>query len=418
MKELILDQEEAAMLGGDCGLAKQRAMQFLYNYGRIVGAKGFIPITCAHIDSCLYHGQSSQDFVDSFTDLQGTVSVPTTLNVAAVDVLHPDLNMGDQKLLSAQSKLTAAYTALGCEPTLTCAPYQRRFRPKLGQHIAWAESNAIVFANSVLGARTERYGDFTDLCAAITGRVPLAGLHCDQQRLATMIIDVVPLAEADLPRDIYFACMGYCLGALTGNQVGVLVGLPEDTHEDELKAIGAAAASAGAVALFHAVGITPEANTLLEAVGGESNLSLIEYRQKITAKHLSDALNKLCPVAAGEAIAAVCLGTPHYSFAEFFHLAHLVQNKTALVEVYVSTSRETLQLVEQQSWYEYLISFGVQFVVDTCTYVAPVIRNKTGVVLTTSAKWAHYGPGNLNCQAGLKNLDDCIRSAELGYVCE
>ena len=414
----ILDLHETLMLAGGSGPAKQRAMQFLVNYGRIVGAKEFIPITCAHIDGCLYHGRSSLDFVESFTRLEGLVSVPTTLNVAAVDVLHPELNTGDADLLAKQSNLTEAYTALGCEPTLTCAPYQRRLRPALGDHIAWAESNAIVFANSVLGARTERYGDFTDLCAAITGRVPLVGLHCDQQRLATLIIDVVPLAQADLPRDIYFACIGYCLGVLAGSQVGVLVGLPEDTHEDELKAIGAAAASAGAVALFHAVGITPEANTLLEAVGGESNLSLIECRQTISAKYLGAALKRLCPVVAGEVIAAVCLGTPHYSFAEFFHLAHLVHNKTAVVEVYVSTSRETLQLVKQQHWYEYLISFGVQFVVDTCTYVAPVVRQKTGVILTTSAKWAHYGPGNLNCRAGLKNLDDCIRSAELGYVCE
>ena len=417
MKTPTLTSQESAILQGESGPAPQRAMQFLINYARIVGAKRFIPITSAHIDGCLYHGPSSLDFVHSFTQLQAQVSVPTTLNVAAVDTLHPELNTGEQRLISEQEKLTQAYTQLGCEPTLTCAPYQRKKRPAFGSHIAWAESNAIVFANSVLGARTERYGDFTDLCAAIAGRVPEVGLHCDKNRWATVLVEAVALANFDGPRDIYFACMGYCLGKLVGNEVAALCGLPPDTNEDELKSLGAAAASAGAVALFHAVGITPEAKTLADAVGGEDNIAQVTHTHNITAEALNQAFTKLCPLEQGEAIAAICLGTPHYSFAEFFHLAQQVRGRQAQVEVYVSASRETVSHIQLQPWYKDLEHFGVQLVVDTCTYVAPVVRQQTGAILTTSAKWAHYGPGNLKCRAGLKTLDDCIRSAEVGYVC-
>lgn len=412
--KLELDATDEALLDGAFGAAAAHAMKLLKHYGEVVGADRFIPISSAHIDGCLYHGASSIDFARRFVDMGGRVRVPTTLNVAAVDALHPGWNRGPADLLAAQNQLTSLYKQMGCVPTLTCAPYQRKMRPALGQHIAWAESNAIVFANSVLGARTDRYGDFTDLCAALTGRVPLAGLHRDENRIANLIVDVVEHSAADLPRDLYFAAVGYNLGRVAAGYIPALVGLPRDATEDELKALGAASASSGPTALFHAVGITPEAPTLESALGGRA----VRERISISKQDLHDAIDALCQLQPGEPVAAMCVGTPHFSRAEFAQLAALVAGRRAAsgVEAYASTSREIAAETTNSSDYESLHAFGVKIVVDTCTYVAPVVRNDHGVIVTNSAKFAHYGPGNLKRRVGLMTLERCVRSAELGVL--
>jgi predicted aconitase len=415
MTKLNLDAADRALLDGTYGVASARAMRLLMRYGEVVKADKFVPIASAHIDGCLYHGPSSTDFVRSFVELGGRVRVPTTLNVAAVDVVHPGWFQGSPDLIPAQSELTAFHEILGCLATLTCAPYQRMFRPSLGEHVAWAESNAIVFVNSVLGARTDRYGDFTDLCAALTGRVPYAGLHRDENRHATLAIEVPTLDAVGLPRDLYFACLGYALGARAEGRVPVLIGMPTDVSEDELKALGAAGASSGAIGMFHAVGITPEARTLHAAAGGGTDGLEMAC---LTAEDLRLALARLCPLEPGEPIAAVCLGTPHFSRDEFATLAALVAGRRSAVEIYVSTSREISAEVSEDTAFAPVHEFGVKIVVDTCTYLSPVVREGRGAIATNSAKWAHYGPGNLGRRAGLMTLERCLRSAELGKVAQ
>lgn len=409
-----LDPIDRALLAGEHGAAAAHAMRLLMQYGEAFAAERFLSIQSAHIDGCLYHGPSSIDFARRFVDLGGQVRVPTTLNVAAVDVVHPGWHQGPPDLISEQTKLTELHVALGCLPTLTCAPYQRMLRPGVGEHIAWAESNAIVFANSVLGARTDRYGDFTDLCAALTGRVPAAGLHLTENRWATLIVEVPSIVETDLARDLYFAAIGYVLGLGSAGRVPAIIGLPSDTNEDEFKALGASAASAGEIALFHAIGLTPEASTVAAATGDARELPEIRF----TGEHLREAVHALCPVEPGEKIAAVCLGTPHFSLAEFGRLARLVDGRRAAggVEVYVSTSREIAGHVEQAPEFCAIGAFGVRLVVDTCTYLAPVVRETTGAIITNSGKWAHYGPGNLGRRVGLMSLEQCVRSAEAGRV--
>ncbi len=409
---LRLTVEEQSMLTGGMGPGQRRAMMLLCKYADSVGAEELLPITAAHIDSCLYHGQSSLDFVASFTALKARVSVPTTLNVGALDALHPELNQGGAQLLARQLALTNAYVSFGCLPTLTCAPYQRRQRPRLGDQIAWAESNAIVFANSVLGARSERYGDFIDLCAAITARVPAVGLHLDGPRKAGLIVEVASVDRCALVRELYFAAVGYCLGKLVGGRVAALTGLPGDSSEDELKALGAAAASAGAVAMFHVVGVTPEARSLDEATGARGDLPVLQ----IDSTGLQQAVAELCLLEEGEPVAAVCLGTPHFSMAEFRSLARQLPGRESSVEFYVSTSREIASEIEAEPWFAHLADFGVTIVVDTCTYLAPVVRAGDGAVLTNSGKWAHYGPGNLRRRTGLMEVARCLRCAEAGHV--
>ena len=413
MSSIRLEPIDRELLDGVHGAAAARAFGLLMQYGAALDAEHFVSIQSAHIDGCLYHGQSSIDFVQSFVDLGGKVRVPTTLNVAAVDVVHPGWNQGPEDVLAAQAELTRLHEELGCLATLTCAPYQRMLRPKVGEQIAWGESNAIVFANSVLGARTDRYGDFTDLCAALTGRVPCVGFHRTENRLATLAFKVPLANESLLERDIFFACLGYVMGKRAGTQVPVLLGLPGDATEDELKALGASAASSGSTALFHAVGVTPEATSLAAATGGADVPTL-----SIDQDDLLDALKELCPLHEGEPIAAMCLGTPHFSISEFRHLATLVEGRRAAsnVEVYVSTSREIAAQVEQETEFAAIGAFGTRIVVDTCTYHAPVVRDGTGAIVTNSGKWAHYGPGNLHRRVGLMSMDRCVRSAQAGLV--
>lgn len=406
-----LEAIDRALLAGDHGAAAARAMTMLVRYGEAGGAERFVSIESAHIDGCLYHGPSSIDFARRFVDLGGRVRVPTTLNVGAVDVVHPGWHCGPPELIDAQRELTELHERLGCVATLTCAPYQRIVRPRPGEHVAWAESNAIVFVNSVLGARTDRYGDFTDLCAALTGRVPLAGLHRDENRRPQRIVRLPGSETAGLPRDLYFAAIGYVIGQRAPGLVPFVTGVPRDASEDELKALGAAGASSGSLALFHAEGVTPEAGW---AAGHAVGLPGIE----VAAAELHDAVSRLCPVAEGEAVAAVCLGTPHYSLDEFRILNAALDGRGPAegVALYVSTSREIAAVVEKDPAFAPLRRFDARIVVDTCTYLAPVVRNTQGAILTTSAKYAHYGPGNLQRRVGLMTLERCIRSAELGRV--
>ncbi|MDB5582391.1 MAG: aconitase subunit 1 [Bradyrhizobium sp.] len=410
-----LEAIDQALLAGDMGAASAHAMKLLLSYGRALGADRFISIKSAHIDGVLYHGPSSTDFVRRFVELGGRVRVPTTLNVGATDVVTPDRTPASTRLALVQRELTMLHEELGCIPTLTCAPYQRLFRPGLGDDIAWAESNAIVFANSVLGARTDRYGDFTDLCGAIAGRVPFAGLHRPENRWAKVICEAPEHRLTDLPRDMYFAALGYVLGMRAGARVPAIVGLPGDTSEDELKALGASAASSGAIGMFHAVGITPEARDLDHATGGEASALPCVV---LTTQELHGTLDRLCPLETGEAIAAMCLGTPHFSLSEFGRLAEIVAGRKAAqgVGCYVSTSREIAAQVRANPAFAAIGEFGVELVVDTCTYMSPVVRETSGPIVTNSGKWAHYGPGNLGRRAGLMTMERCVRSAEAGKV--
>ncbi|MDO9362943.1 MAG: aconitase X catalytic domain-containing protein [Sphingopyxis sp.] len=404
MRLAPIDRE---LLGGLHGPAAQKAMEILQTYGAVMGAEEFIAIESAHIDGCLYHGPSTIDFVRLFVDLGGRVRVPTTLNVAAVDTTHPSLHCGPPEFIPAQEETTALHEQLGCVATLTCAPYQRIFRPRLGEHVAWAESNAIVFVNSVLGARTDRYGDFIDLCAALTGRVPCAGLHLDANRQPALLIDIAPPRQA---RDLYFAAAGYALGEACKGRIAYIRGLPSDATEDELKGMGAAAASSGAVAMFHAEGLTPEARLWGGVIADLPH-------EPIGAERLDAAIAILCPLERGERVAAMCLGTPHFSFAEFVSLAALVDGRRAHPEcgVFVSTSREIAEQIENSPMWGALSGFGVQLIVDTCTYLAPVVA-QSGAIVTNSGKYAHYGPTHLQRRVGLMSMDRCVRCAEHGAV--
>ena len=377
-----------------------------------VEAPRLLPIARAHVDGCLYHGPASLDFARTLAESGATVAVPTTLNVSIVDLLHPELFRGSAAVAAAGHEMVRHYTAMGCQETWTCAPYQLHERPAFGEQIAWAESNAIVFANSVLGARTERYGDFIDICAAITGLVPEFGLHTDEGRLATVLVEIEGVPGAIRRRDTFFALLGHLIGRQIGTAIPVIDGIDEAT-EDQLKAFGAAAASSGAVAMFHMVGITPEAPTRSDAFGGRAPARTLA----IGPDDLAVAAAELSTTDSPD-LAAVSVGTPHYSVPELERLRSLLTGRRAspAVEFFVSTGRETLAMIEADGTAADLRNAGVQLVTDTCTYITSILAERSGAVMTDSAKWAWYAPGNLGMDVVFASIEECVESAVRGAV--
>ncbi|MBY0513634.1 MAG: aconitase X catalytic domain-containing protein [Gemmataceae bacterium] len=412
---VTLTADERAVLAG--GGAAALAMRLMVRYADMLGADRLLGVTGAHIDGCLYHGRASLDFAERLVALGGTVRVPTTLNVSSLDRLHPELYRGDSHTAAEARRLMDAYEALGCRPTWTCAPYQQAARPGLGEQVAWAESNAIVFANSVLGARTNRYGDFLDICAALTGRVPDCGLHRAENRLARVRFDLAGVSPGWFADGIGYALVGLILGLEAGTAIPAIVGLPTTATEDDLKSVGATAASSGSVAMFHAVGLTPEAPTLDAAFGGTAP----ERARVLTDAEFRAALDRLNTLPLGSPLTGVSLGTPHFSAAEFARLLPLLAGKTChpAVEFYVSTARQTLAHLEATGGRAELTRFGARVVVDTCTYVTPILKAGRGVgaVMTNSGKWAHYAPANLGVRVAFGGLRECVASAVEGRVC-
>src|ERR671919_937638 len=221
-----LVDRDRAMLGGAQGEAARLAMEIVVAMAESVGAERLVDIASGHIDGALYHGKVSLDFAERLVAGGGRVRVPTTLNVGSLDLLHPGLYRGDEDTARAGRRLMELYAEMGCRPTWTCAPYQKDARPAFGEHVAWAESNAIVFANSVLGARTDRYGDFIDICAAITGRVPLTGLHATENRRARIGFRAGGIADEFLDEDAFYPLLGLIIGAHARRLIPVIDGLP------------------------------------------------------------------------------------------------------------------------------------------------------------------------------------------------
>jgi predicted aconitase/predicted aconitase with swiveling domain len=409
---LELTDDERAMLDGVEGPGVALAMRVLVGLARTSGATSFVPITRAHVDSCLHHGPASLDLPRALLEGGAHVRVPTTSNVGSVDLLHPDL-VRDPETRAAGRELMEAYAALGCRTTFTCAPYQDPSgRPAAGEHVAFAESNAIAFVNAVVGARTARYGDITDIAAAITGRAPLSSFHLDVARQADLVLDVGHLPPASLAEDAVWGALGLVAGALAGSQVPVITGAPGDTTEDQLKAFAAAAASSGGVGLFHVVGVTPEAPTLDAVLPPDRELA----RHVVDLAALQRAVEDVGREGPGT-VDAVSLGTPHASDATVARLARSLREGAALrddVAVYLSTSRAVLERAEAVGDAAVLRDAGVIVVVDTCTYVTTILSPEVRHVVTDSAKWAWYAPANLGVTVTLSTLDGCLAAARTG----
>ena len=409
---LNLTTEDRALLSGGDGEATALAMRILVSAAELLRARSLVQITSAHIDGCLYHGDGGVEFAETLVAAGGQVAVPTTLNVGALDLLHPDSVRADQSKTSMARRQMDAYVSMGAQPTFTCAPYQIGHEPGVGEQIAWGESNAIAFANSVLGARTERYGDFLDACCALTGRAPLYGLHIAKNREAKVVVDVTAVPGALKDQDVFYPVLGTWLGLEIGREIPLIVGLPPTVTRDQLKALGASAASTGAVALFHVLEVTPEAPTLDAVISKDGPVRQIALKPDMVRR----ALGRLTTADAAEQIDAVAVGSPHFSITEFEALLKLIRGRCFAIPFYACTARDTLRDLERRGDLHVLREAGVEIVADTCVVVTPILPESGSVLMTNSGKFAHYGPSNTGYEVVYGSLEDCVESALTGIV--
>ncbi len=408
-----LTNSDRGILAGEQGPAAQMAMKILVRMGEMQDAPELIDITQAHIDSSIYMGEAGLEFAERLAGWGARVAVPSTLNVSGLDEHHWREWDVPADWAEKAGRQMRAYESMGCRPVWTCAPYQTAAAPKFGQQIAWGESNAIVFANSVIGARTERYPDLLDICAAITGRVPAVGLHLDENRAGEVVIRLTGISRRLQEDDSLYPVLGHLLGGLAGDDVPVLAGIDAKPSEDQLKALGAAAASSGNVALFHMVGVTPEAPTEDAALHGRPPLRQVD----VTMSDLRRARRELT-TATSAGLDMVVLGSPHFSLAEFRALASLTAGKRRHpdVQFLVTTSRAVVELAKSAGLLDVIVAFGARLTVDTCILASPMLPASVKTLMTNSAKYAYYAPGLLNTQMVFGSLPDCVQSAVEGRV--
>jgi predicted aconitase len=400
-----LSSADHGMLSGAQGVGAQLAMQLLVEVGEALGAPRLIDISWAHVAGAFDNGQANHDFAERLAGGGATVAVPTTLTACSMDM----------RVATHASALALIelYKSMGCKPELTCAPYHTRNEPSFGEHLAWCESSAVVYANSVLGARSNRYVEFLDMCAAITGRVPEAGLHVDANRKATVDCRLVDLPQTWLAEEWCYQVLGVLLGRRVGDEIPAIDGLPATTSTEQLRALGAALATTGSVNMFHAIGLTPEAATRDAAFRGDVPTRTLDI-------HADDLRETAAGLTrnSGEPLAAVCLGAPHFSPAEFAVLDRLLAGRriAAHVRLLVSTSQAVLAELEQSGLHGALQRSGARIVTDRCTYYRPATDGCDGHVMTNSAKWAYYAPAALGVPVTFSDLRTCVESACAGRL--
>ena len=407
-----LPESTHAQLAGEHGPAMQLAARLVVKAAKIMDAERLIPISFAHLDACFYTGQAHVDFVRFLTENGASLAVETWTNNGVVSLADPTLRPReeDPEMVEGAAELMHLYQRLGTRPTWTCAPYQLPGGPKLGEHIAVGESNAVSYYNSVVGARTNKYGDYLDVACALTGFAPDAGLHRDENRRADLHIDATGLPEAWRCEDIFAHLIGHHAGRLSGRQVPVISGLAPDSPKHALKAISSAAASSGGVELWHGTGVTPEAPALGAVFSrGETHV--------VTAEDLARAHRELSTAQDGP-LDAVALGTPHFGLSEFEALVALFDGRKvkAGLPMLVSTSRGVRDMARAKGFIAALEASGVEVPVDVCTYHSPRVRGLKGRVMTNAAKWAYYAPGMLGVDVAFGSLKECVESAIRGAV--
>lgn len=388
-------------------------MSIVARMAEVAGAQELLHITSAHIDSTVYIGEAGLEFAERLAALGAKVAVPTTLNVSGLDEHHWREWAVPNDWARQAYRQMVAYQSMGTIPTWTCAPYQTEMRPSFGQQIAWGESNAIVFANSVLGARTERYPDLFDICCAITGRAPAMGLHLTEHRAGQLLFRLSDVPEQLMQSDDFYPVLGNLIGRASLDKIPVIDGMTFIPDEDQLKAFGAAAASSGGIAMFHMIGVTPEAPSLEEALQGTSPIETIE----ITIDTLSASRRELSHTDSNK-LHMVVLGSPHFSLAEFKHLAPMLKGrrKHPDVKFLVTSSRAMSQLAQKAGYLEPLEAFGGQITVDTCILTSPMLPAEVENLMTNSAKFAYYTPGLLGRKIAFGSLADCVNSAVAGEI--
>ncbi len=387
-----LTKEQEKMLDGEYGDIISRMMRLLVRLGDVYGAEKMIPVASVQVAGVSYKsiGDPGLEFLQDVAS-EARVKVLTFLNPAGMD-LENWKEMGiDEGFAEKQLAIIEAFKKMGIVISATCTPYLAGNLPRYRQHIAWSESSAVSFANSVIGARTNREGGPSALAAAITGYTPYYGLHIDENRQPNVVVDV----KVDLKNSTDFAAMGYFVGREVKKGIPYYRGI-KDADVDDLKELGAAMAASGAVALYHVEGITPEANEV-----GKEGIEKIEFDEK-ELKETYEMLN------SGEEPDIIIFGCPHASLNEIIKISRLVEGRKAKKPFWICTSRAVKEVAERMEIDKKIEEAGGRLVADTCMVVSP-IENMFSTTGVNSAKAAHYLPGFCKQKVVFKSMEDLLR---------
>jgi len=401
---ITLSDEEQAALAGALGPGVRKAMEIVVGLGRIYRARRLLPVGSVQVAGVSYRnlGEAGLDFLRQWADQSARVRVPTTLNPAGVDLrLWRELGFSES-FARHQEAVIEAYRRLGVRTTCTCTPYMVGNVPRLGEHVAWAESSAVSYANSVLGARTNREGGPSALAAAITGRVAAYGLHLDENRRATLRVSV-RCAVRTLSD---FGALGYLVGRSARNRVPYFVGLEGACSEVALRALGAAMAASGAVALYHVGGVTPEA--------GQPDI-LAPDHEDLVVDDLGPAYEALNRDAGGDGVDLVWLGCPHAGTDEITEVVRLLAGRRVRSALWITTARETRAEAEASGLVSAIGASGGRVLADMCVVVAPMQELGFHTLATPSAKGATYVPSHAGLRVRYGTVEQCVEAAVTGF---
>lgn len=393
---MYLTKEEEAILNGEKGEVPERMLRLLSRLGEIYGADKMIPIGSVQVAGVSYKsiGEPGTAFLEDLAGKNAKVQVLTYLNPAGMDLENWEAIGFPKDFAVNQLRIMDAFKKMGIIVTSTCTPYLAGNLPRFREHIAWSESSAVSFSNSVIGARTNREGGPSALAAAILGKTPNYGLHLWENRQPHVKIDV----KATLEFNSDFGALGWYVGKQIKNKIPYFTGITA-ANTDQLKALGAAMAASGAVALYHMEGITPEAD-LIEKKGLES----IE----IGPKEIKDTYGTL---STGKDPDVIILGCPHASLREISQVAGLVENKRLKKQLWICTSRVMKEAADRMGFTQIIEKAGGHIVADTCMVVSPIEKMGMKTTAVNSGKAANYLPGFCKQKVIFANLRELVEGA-------
>lgn len=392
---MYLTPEEKAMYDGKHGPAVEKSMEILVALGEIYSAKRMVDITSAQISGVSYKtiGDAGLEYLEALAATDVKVKVPSTLNPAGIDLDQWKELKFPEEFAVKQLEIIEAYQQMGITTTCTCTPYLVGNVPTLGSHIAWSESSAVCYANSVLGARTNREGGPGALAAAICGKTAAYGYHLDENRKADYLFKLdTPTKGTD------YGALGYLVGKIVGGNVPYFK-LKNKPNVNELKNLGAALASSGAVALYHVENITPEYKEVLDNESDMENFSI--SREEIDeAKHDLTTSSKKPDL--------VCVGCPHASLDEIKTISEKVSGRKLKPQLWVCTSISVKAASDRMGYTRIIEESGGKVVTDTCMVVSPIEEMGFKVVGVDSAKAANYVPTMCGIDVVYGEIEDLL----------
>jgi predicted aconitase len=410
-----LTREEEAMFDGEHGEAVRKAMEIIVTLGDIYGAKRMIRIGSAHVAGAGYKsiGQHGLEFLEEFANLGAQCSAFTTMNPPGVDVEQAQKMGVPIELVEKQLRILEAYRRMGVTLSRTCTPYLIGNVPRMYEHIAWSESSAVTFANSVLGAYTNRESAISALAAAITGKTPLFGYHLDENRYGKVLVTLSNKADPKAFNSSDYSVIGQVVGKNAGGSIPVFTNLPVSLSISQLKALSASLAVGGAIALFHVVGVTPNTRKVKDALGVPKHAE----RLVVEKEELKKTREELSTATEGP-IDAVCIGCPHCTLEELIHAAMLLKGRKVHdgVRLWVCSAKPIQALAESMGYVEIIERAG-GVVSDVCMpATAPLDALGIKVVATNSAKAAFYVSGSSKAKLFFGNMQTCIDAGVSGEL--